>query len=103
MTSANKTPAQLFEDAKQRLNALQQRKTRADSVVLAEQAQLDRARAEAKELLGTASADELRKKYVEVNNENIRLVTELLTEIEAREQAFDEIDRALAAANQPAA
>jgi len=103
MTSATKTPVQLFEDAKQRLNVLQQRKTRADSVVLAEQAQLDRARAEAQELLGTTSAEELRKKYAEAHSENLRVVTEVLTEIEAREKAFDEIDRALAAANQPAA
>lgn len=102
MTSANKTPVQLFEEAKQRLNALQQRKTRADSVVLAEQAQLDRARAEAQELLGTTSAEELRKKYTEAHTENLRVVTEVLAEIEARENAFDEIDRALAAANQPA-
>ncbi|KWU17799.1 hypothetical protein [Burkholderia cenocepacia] len=102
MTAATKTTAQVFEDVKTRIDALAKRKLQADSIVLSEQAQLERARAEALELLKTADADELRKMFAEVTAENQRVLAESVAEVERAEQAFAKFDQ-LNAAAQPSA
>jgi hypothetical protein len=93
MTTANKTTAQVFEDVKTRIDTLSKRKLQADSIVLSEKAQLERARQEAIELLGTADADKLRTMYTEVTAENQRVLAATVAEVEAAEQAFKEFDQ----------
>ena len=93
MTTANKTTAQVFEDVKARIDALSKRKIQADSIVLSEKAQLERARKEALELLKTADADELRKMFAEVTAENQRVLAASVAEVEAAERAFAEFDQ----------
>jgi hypothetical protein len=89
---------EIFEAQKKRHTALQQRRTRVEAQRDAEKANLERARTEAKSLLGTDDVAQLRALYatgVEENDQKIIATVQALDEVE---QKLADIERLTAAA-----
>ncbi|KWT98341.1 MULTISPECIES: hypothetical protein [unclassified Variovorax] len=83
------TSLEIFEAQKKRHAALQQRRARVEERRDAEAANLERARTEAKQLLGTDDVGKLRELYANGVEENDKKII-------ATVQALDEIDQRLA-------
>lgn len=95
--STAKNSVELFEQQKRRHAELQQRRAKAEATRDAERVTLQRAREEAKQLLGTDDVAELRRLYQEGEAENDRKVVELVFALDEADRKLGDIDRITAA------
>lgn len=91
-----KTAAQVLEENKARYQSLAERRQRVQVELEAAARQLEEAQNEAERDFGTRDLAELRNLYTQREQENERLVTEFVSELDALEASLAEVERQLA-------
>jgi len=94
--TATKSAAQILEEQKARYQALIERRTKVFVELEPAGRQLEEAEAEAEREFGTRDLAQLRKMYLEREQENERRVNEFLQSLETLEQELAEVERQLA-------
>ncbi len=93
MTQTKKSPVEIFAEQKRRLAELNERRTRAQVTLEAEQRALAEAQAEAMRLFGTSDLDALRTMFRERTEENDRKVVEFVMALDDVERQLADIER----------